>query len=610
MIWHTSKIRKVLIIIISLLAIISLFAVGVIIYQKIKQPTKTAIEAIPMDANVIFKINNHKQLWNEQMAVTDFWKEMATFENMGNFEKHIAWLDSLIQSDAVAAKIVLENPLYISLHPSKDSLFSAMFLVEIPKEFLSSTGKFVASVANSFQMKEMNHEGVNIYTTQHKDGFSFYSYHGVFVSSQDVDLLKKSAVQIQSNKSLLNDSLFNSIKTTEGKKTDISVFINYHKIFKSLALLLNSNTYPFLSKIDVVNGWSNSDVLFRKDLLLMSGYLAINHQSYFHTVKNSALQNADFADAIDENTFYLYAISTNNYDNYIGGYEQFNALNNFSLKQETYLENDSTLSLESAKLFWSKINPQQLISSATVVSDSNVWILTVKPNDIINAQQVVFDELLSRSKEQTKIDTTDYKGFKIGKLNLGHSARLFGDISFSNIDIQYFAIGKNYINFGNNIAHLKKIIDRTESDKKLNNSYIFKSFCNDLNVNATMLVYLSPFEGRNWLKDRFNSNKSASRLMDVLAKKTPYIGFKTGEYRNNLLSASFCWKYLINSVPDAEKEKVVKDSTSNEKTPNSAVSKKAKKAESSKKKSVTSKKSTAKKSTKKSEKSKGNKKKR
>ncbi len=552
--WQTKQIKKILSIIISIIALLSLIIVSVIIYQKMKIPSKRAIEAIPLEASMILKINNPKAIWDEEISTTDFWTEIRLIERYYDLDNQIHSLDSLIHTDVVTAKVVAENPLYISFHLNKDSQFSMLFLVEIPKEFSNSIGKFLSSIAKSHLLNETMQKDVNIFSNTKEKGYSFYSYKGVFACSNDMDLLKKSANQIQSKLSLLNDSIYARIQSSEGKKSNLILSINYKHLYNSIAPFFYPDVSPILSNINNTKGWSSSDMLFRKDLLLMSGFFAIDQKSYLNTICNSDIHDASFADVLDENTFLLYSISTNDYKGYISKYEQFNRMNNLKVDSLNLLNSDTNVSIENVKKLWKKINPMQIISSATSISDTTAWLLTVRPYDIIIAQNALYDELTSQSKNQSKTDTSKYKDFVLGKLNLAQSARIFSNPFFSNIDIQYFAVGQNFIHFASSKKHLTKIIDRISDSKTLSNSYIFKSFCNDINVSSNMLVYLSPFEGKMWIKNKLDTTNSVGKVLNVLSSKTPYIGFKFGKVNNHLLPTTFCWKYLINSVSEIDKK--------------------------------------------------------
>jgi hypothetical protein len=173
---------------------------------------------------------------------------------------------------------------------------------------------------------------------------------------------------------------------------------------------------------------------------------------------------------------------------------------------------------------------------------------------------------------------------------LQKSARIFGDELFSGVDIEYYAIGKNFILFSSSKENLKHTIDQTTSEKSLENSYIFKSYTHDLNSDALILIYVSPIQGLDYLDSYLEPKFQSNRLLKLLARNTPYVGVQVGKFDGKLLSTSFCWKYLANSSNFTEPE-----DTSNVIAPIKTKSKDSKSSKTSKKKS--SKKSNNKKST-------------
>jgi hypothetical protein len=543
-----SKARRVLLIIFSIIVAITVIAVVFIVYQKLKQPSKSALDAIPTDSPMIIKINDPKTTWYQDVSTTDFWKEISAFEKMGTLNASIKWLDSLTHTDALVSKIVSEQPLYISMNSASDSAITLLFSLEIPQEFTVGTANFLASIAKANKLKETMQNEVAVWENSQPNGFSFYQHQGVFAGSFDIATLKKSAKQIVAEKGLKNDKLFTQISVTEGKKSNISVYLNFNQISACLTPAFNQNFSHIVQNINSVDGWGNYDILFRKDLLLASGYISIGEKSFLSTIKDATKQNASFAKLIDEKTFYVYSMCISNFEN-------FNAQRNEYFKKagvdEPKEERDS-INGSDANSVWTRINPIQLIASASTYSDSSQWLLTVKPLNIIEATKCLIDEVTGSSKNQNSTDTLNYKSFTIGKLNLGNSAQLFGKEAFAHIQISYFSIGEEFIQFAAKKEVLTKNIDRITDGKTLESSYIFKSFAHDINPEALLMVYFSPFEGSEWIKGRFNESTPFGRLIKQLTKKTPYVGFKIGELQNQYFSTSICWKYLINSTVETD----------------------------------------------------------
>lgn len=593
-----SKARRVLLIIFSIIVAITVIAVVFIVYQKLKQPSKSALDAIPTDSPMIIKINDPKTTWYQDVSTTDFWKEISAFEKMGTLNNSIKWLDSLTHTDALVSKIVCEQPLYISMNNASDSAITLLFSLEIPQEFTVGTANFLASIAKANKLKETMQNEVSIWENVQPNGFSFYQHQGVFAGSFDIATLKKSAKQIVSEKGLKSDKLFTQISATEGKKSNMSVYLNFNQISACLTPAFNQSIGNIVQNLKSVDGWGNYDILFRKDLLLASGYISIGEKSFLSTIKDATKQNASFAKLIDEKTFYVYSMCISNFENFTTQHKEYLKKVGIAESKE---ERDSSNGSD-ANSVWTRINPIQLIASASTYSDSSQWILTVKPLNIIEATKCLIDEVTGSSKNQNNTDTLNYKGFTIGKLNLENSAQLFGKEAFAHIQIRYFSIGEEFIQFAAKKEVLTKNIDRITDGKTLESSYIFKSFAHDINPEALLMVYFSPFEGSNLIKDQFNKTKTYGRLIELLTKKTPYIGFAINDLQNQYLSSTICWKYLINSS-------IQKDVATDD---DSLTTTKPKKKEKSKKEKKKDKKSGEKKSpkkdSKKDSKSKGKKK--
>ena len=581
--------KYTLVFIFSVLAAILIGFLIYFIYGYLKKPSIKPMQAIPENAVVILKVKSATSTWNELASKTDMWADIAKFEDFQKVNTTMHWLDSLVNTDALVSKIVKEQTLYISAHPNSNKQFSWLFAIEVPKDFEKGISRFLDNISKANHLQSVENNGVTIYKNAAESGFSYFLYKGVFVGSYDFKILEQSIAQIHINKSLEEDGLFQQIVLSEGKKTPVSLYINHQQIYTTIAEQLNPSAKKTISSLNLVNGWSNSDVVFRKDLLLMSGFLAFNANSYLSCLEGSKPQNVDFAKELDENTFYFHAVSFGNADNYRKKYNEYLQLNKISPNTTEYYHNDSLGTLASVTNLWMQINPTQLVISATTIGDSTAWILTAKPQNIIDAEKVLTNEVVSSTAPKSKADTSSYKGYKIGRLSLQKSARIFGDELFSGVSIEYYAIGKNFILFSSSKENLKYTIDQTRSEKSLENSYIFKSYTHDLNSDALVLIYASPIQGLDFLDNYLESKFQSNRLLKLLAKSTPYVGVQVGKFDGKLLSTSFCWKYLANSSNYTELE-----DTSNVIAPIKAKSKDSKSSKTSKKKS--SKKSSGKKS--------------
>lgn len=562
--------NSITVLVISILFIVTISVAGYFLYHNLKQPAHKATDAIPLDADLVVKIKSPLGTWNEDLSQSDIWKGISVFENLAEFGTSIHWLDSLIGTDALIRKIVNENPLYISVHPMADSSYSALFLIEIPHDFNGGAQKFLTRIAPSTEFNVSKYGKVQLYKNKQSSKFSFYVEDGLFVGSFSQSLLIKSADQIKSKVKLTDNAQYQQVALSEGSKTGISIYINHSNAYHRLSKYFNQTINPWTLSAGDVQGWSNTDILLRKDLLLMSGYIATTDLSYLQCLNGAPLADASFAKELDESTFYLYSISIRTFDSYEQTYHNFQQKNHYTPDASKYNQGDSAATLQTNTALWKKIDPTQLVISSGIYSDSVGWIITVKPRDIVVATQALIDEMTSRAGVKGEMDTITYKGYKIGKLSMGESARIFGDQTFSQTDIHYFAICNNFIQFSSSKKNITRIIDRKKEGNSLENSYIFKSFCNDLNPNSTLLIYLSPFEGYRFVKGQFDSLTAMGRLLQTLTAKTPYLGLKIGEYEPPYFSSSFCWKYLINSAPSA-KEDLKEDKSDHVKAKNQTV---------------------------------------
>ncbi|MEI6347509.1 MAG: hypothetical protein WCP69_06150 [Bacteroidota bacterium] len=556
-----SKNRLLITIVFSVLVTAIISTSGYYIYKHLKQPSITPMQAIPADALLIVKIKSTPATWNEIVSKTDLWIDMAKFEDFKQVNTTTHWLDSLIHSNALSSKIAAEQTLYVSAHSDAQNQLSLLYTIEIPKDFENGITDFLNSISKSENMQKQTIDGIPTYQSTSKSGFSFYLHKGVFSGSYNLDLLKSSIKQVSSKKNLENDSLFQEICLSEGKKTPISLFINHQQIYTILSEQFKPEIKKSIRSFNLFNGWSNTNVLFRKDLSLMSGYLATNSMSFLNCIKDVIPQKATFTNELDENTFFFYAINFNDFNSYRKLYTDYQKNNKITPPIAEYFSQDSSCDLKWATNFWERLNPTQLVLSYSSVQDSAVSLITVKPKDIIDAQKIIINEAVGVTPQKEKVDTGSYKGYKIGKLSLQYSARLFGDQLFSSTPISYYGIGKEHIIFASTKGVIKYTIDQTNSDKTLENSYLYKSYSNDLNSEALLSIYFSPAQALTSISKYLDTTKQSNRLIEMLAKNTPYLGIQIGKFYNKLASTSFCWKYLTSTFSETSINRVLTSDT-------------------------------------------------
>lgn len=242
-----------------------------------RQTSGPLIETVPADAAFIFEINDNEQFVKTSASLMPYLTELFALDGLAGFES------------------------FLEKMPKKDgSILVSGFVIDekiVPLFSTRMEERYFKSLLKLLQIDPRNNvkfEGYEIYSygTHYKD-FKFVFHNNVFSASEDVELLKKSIVQLRYPKGLTNDKSFKQLH----KLVDKNVKQNW--------LLLNPQVYAEYVKTktdvmceDVINAWIDLvswcayQVRFSDVEMFLSGYMDTEN-SYVQQFE-SATPDGDF----------------------------------------------------------------------------------------------------------------------------------------------------------------------------------------------------------------------------------------------------------------------------------------------------------------------------
>lgn len=242
-----------------------------------RQTSGPLIETVPADAAFIFEINDNEQFMKTSASLMPYLTELFALDGLAGFE---SFLEKMPMRD---------GPILVSGFVIDEKIVP-LFSTRMEEHYFKNLLKLLQIDPRN----NIKFEGYEIYTygTHYKD-FKFVFHNNVFSVSEDVELLKKSIVQLRYPKGLTNDKSFKQLH----KLVDKNVKQNW--------LLLNPQVYAEYVKskadeqyADVVDYWASRSswcayqVRFSDIEMFLSGYM---------DTENSAIQQ--FNSAVPDGEF-------------------------------------------------------------------------------------------------------------------------------------------------------------------------------------------------------------------------------------------------------------------------------------------------------------------
>lgn len=223
-----------------------------------RQTTGPLIETVPADAAFIFEINDNEQFVKTSASLMPYLTELFALDGLAGFESFLEKMPKKDGSILVSGYVI-------------DEKIVPLFSTRMEEHYFKSLLKLLQIDPRN----NVKFEGYEIYSygTHYKD-YKFVFHNNVFSASEDVELLKKSIVQLRYPKGLTNDKSFRQLH----KLVDKNVKQNW--------LLLNPQVYAEYVKTktdamceDVINAWIDRvswcayQVRFSDVEMFLSGYM-------------------------------------------------------------------------------------------------------------------------------------------------------------------------------------------------------------------------------------------------------------------------------------------------------------------------------------------------
>ncbi len=520
--------------------------------KEARTPITEGINAIPVDAAIIFESKQTKNTWKKLSQTNIMWEELLETQTIADINRQGTTIDSILQASPEIAELLDNHSVYVSAHYTSKNAFDLLYVYSLPnltykndvENYLEEKIHFI-----KIPLKTNAFEGESIITiaTSNTNILNFTIAQGILIISKNQDLVKNAVHQLKSGLSLNKEKNFNKIIATAGKNVDINVYINYQKFSELIAPLFftspNKNKTPLFNFADC----SSWDISIKPNALLLSGFTSASDSgnSFLNLFSNQKPQEAEVVKIIPSsaNTFLFFGMSDiktfhQNFKKYLTAKNCISDYNKFIDK----VNKKYNIDIETNMLSWMDNEMALAITEPDSINVDGASFAIIRSNNIEDALNTL-TELSNITMEETKIDSSSYRGYKLNCIKIENLLQTLLGNQFAEIKNNYYTVIDNYIVFANTISALKSYIDEIGSHKTLANDRNYKAFSENISAESNVYLYNSiAHSKRVYCSYLANELAEEINLKEALLKKFEAVGIQFSS-SNKLFYSNIYLKY-------------------------------------------------------------------
>ncbi|TAJ15248.1 hypothetical protein DMA11_02255 [Marinilabiliaceae bacterium JC017] len=270
--------KKVWLILLVLVSLITLFLSIHLIKKHKHYDNNDAIKGIPTSTSAILRIPNLNALNKEILDQIHFKNELNDFHFSSYAINWLSRIDTLPFFNDPTLDILKDRNLFLSFHPAGKSKVETLILTEFTsKAEENNLINYIKSKSGtSFNISQRKYNASTIYiikANNHSAPFYFSLNQGILTGSFSNILLESSIRQFQSETNLLSSGDFQKIYKTIGKSPSANLLLNFSNLPKLLKPALEKHYKEQAAFLDKQSKWAEYDIDIKNDAILLNGIL-------------------------------------------------------------------------------------------------------------------------------------------------------------------------------------------------------------------------------------------------------------------------------------------------------------------------------------------------
>jgi hypothetical protein len=555
----------------------------VVIFKKPSGPADP-INAIPVNASVIIKVNDFNALHEKTSAEYKIWQQLRNLPLLNRIDKQIVFIDSLMKNVPDIEKILDNPPYFISAHFTGNEKISLFHVFRLPAGISGrKVTDFISSlIVNSGTVTVRKYEGTDIHEVallnQSKvNNFSFAVRGDILMISFSTTVLEDAVRQLNQGNSLMSVSGFTTIYATAGKNVDANVFVNFNEFPRTLSAFVKSDFKSEVRSCRNFADWAELDVNPLSDMLLMNGFVNTNDsvKTMASVLLSQNPQRMTVDQVLPSTVASFLSLTITDPAKYISEYEDFlreqgrltaykNTLQSLNNAYGTNFPEDFTGIMENeiAMAFDGGTDLDSVRGSYFVMRIKSKTQTEQKISSILASMARVESKPVSEYISTYKLD--EDLSFRIMHLPVRKlAAKVFGGL-FTVPDEQYVTVLDNYLVIAGSEESLKSLIHNFVLNKTLEHDAAFGEFRNNLSPRSNLCFYVnlsksqpfySPFLkstlGKAWNKNMpVFQNVQLMGLQLYASNKMLYSNFLVRHLSSVSTTAQTVWESRLDTLTD------------------------------------------------------------
>lgn len=468
--------------------VVILIAVGFYFLKILDNTRKDPFSFIPENVTMIVQVDQPHSFVQKLNDNNEIRKSLEKSTEFKKLNKMFVRFDSIISQNKNLEKLLDGQIIACMVYDSAFNEFHYLYLLPAIDD---DPERLAENLGSSFTVNPSEHyEEIFEVVSQNPDMKLFMGFTDniLLVSSQDW-LIERSQKGTNPKGHFTTDKSFIQLRKTVGKNTDAKIYFNYRYLSALLGKFLREPNIDFTHDLAHFASWTETDLLLKKDELLLSGFTFAGNGEYLGRVSGDEAFPLKAGNIAPFNTCFLFAKSSSDI--------------NKLFQKNHFKKLSSSLNFDLQKLIDVLGHEITIASNASDpgLFKENTWVI-LPANDPVKAANYL--RLISSNT-----------GIKQGETINGHTIRqiradhfipdMFGAIC-QPLNKTWFTVLDDFVVFGNSGESLKKLIRYYDGGKTLDLNENFMEFGENISGTSNLMLYvctpkMTPFLGE-YLNDR------------------------------------------------------------------------------------------------------------
>jgi outer membrane protein assembly factor BamB len=461
---------------IGLLIIIGFFLIVYLAYVRPLNQKAPPLDAIGAETPVIIESNNLSSVL-DQFRDKPYWDEIKETGLISKCQSQVNELRHLLDKKTDFAEFFKSSDLHLALHLTEANDFDYLYILErtsYNKLQRIDAGHYLDQQGYTYDQRTFHN--TPIYDIKRDDQvLSVTQKNGLLLASFSSFLVEDAIVQLESPRSVRQDSAFQRLQQVAKSKEATKVYINCNHFNILSPLLLHPKHNHIFNKIASFSDWLELDLMANDEGILLNGYTSsADTTEELDKLKNLPPADGQLISSLPATTSFFFYYGATDYTRYA---------------QRAKVDTTS----EYYPYFSTWVGGEWAFGAnermGYDISDQSFCIARTEDATL---SQKSLDEVARLSNGNPKVDS--FYNMPIGHISQDSILENVLQHDYLSIPEPYYTVLDNIVLFAATKENLKTIVQRLINDKVLSKSLQYLDFRKQLSSRSNFYVY---FKARN-----------------------------------------------------------------------------------------------------------------